>query len=62
MFICVVDHRRNELYKFILNESYNNMTALIAKALVRGENGWDFVADGVAIRVQLITDVVSSFC
>jgi hypothetical protein len=38
------------------------MTALIAGALVRGENGWDFVTDGASARVQSITDVVSSFC
>lgn len=38
------------------------MTALIAGALVRGENGWEFVTDGSAARVQSITDVVSSFC
>ena len=62
-FIRVVDHRRQvELCKFNLNENYNNMTALIAGALVRGENGWEFITDGVAARVQSLTDVVSSFC
>jgi len=62
-FIRVVDHRRQaELCRFELNENYNNMTALIAGALVRGENGWDFVTDGASARVQSITDVVSSFC
>lgn len=62
-FIRVADYRRQtELCRFELNENYNNMTALIAGALVRGENGWDFVTDGASARVQSITDVVASFC
>ena len=62
-FIRLVDmDKGTEICKFNLSENYNNMTALIAGALVRGENGWDFVTDGAAARVQSIIDVVSSFC
>lgn len=62
-FIRVVDYNKQiELCRFNLNENYNNQTALIAGALVRGTNGWEFMTDGLAVRVPSITDVVSSFC
>ena len=61
-FIRVVDHRTGrELCRFDLNENYNNDTALIAGALRRGENGWEFVTDGSHARVESLTDVVAAF-
>lgn len=61
-FIRVVDYKKQiELCKFDLNENYNNMTALIAGALIRGENGWEFMTDGAAARVETIVDVVGTF-
>ena len=61
-FIRVVDVDRNmELCKFNLNENYNNMTALVAGALIKSPQGWDFVADGNAARVGTLSDVVSAF-
>ncbi len=61
-FIRVVDVDRNiELCKFNLNEDYNNMTALVAGALIRTGQGWEFTADGSAARVETLTDVVAAF-
>ena len=50
-----------ELCRFSLNENYNNDTALIAGALTRGENGWEFVTDGSHARVESLVDVVAVF-
>jgi len=61
-FIRVVDYERNiELCKFDLNENYMNQTALIAGALMRTQNGWEFMTDGTAARVASLVDVVSAF-
>lgn len=61
-FIRVVDHERNiELCKFNLNENYNNMTALVAGALMRTDSGWEFITDGNAARVESLVNVVSAF-
>lgn len=61
-FIRVVDHERGtELCKFNLNENYNNMTALVAGALMRTVNGWEFITDGNAARVESLVDVVAAF-
>ena len=61
-FIRVVDYERNiELCRFNLNENYNNMTALIAGALMRTNNGWEFVTDGNAARVESLVNVVAAF-
>lgn len=61
-FIRVVDHQRGkELCRFDLNENYNNMTALVAGALVRGGDGWEFVTDGRAARLESLVDVVAAF-
>lgn len=61
-FIRVVDYERNvELCRFNLDENYNNMTALIAGALVRVNNGWDFVTNGSATRVESLEDVLATF-
>ena len=61
-FIRVVDYDRQiELCKFNLSDNYYNMTALVAGALIRTDNGWDFIADGQAARVESLVDVVSAF-
>lgn len=61
-FIRVVDHQRGrELCRFDLNDNYNNMTALVAGTIVRGENGWEFVTDGQAARLESLVDVVAAF-
>lgn len=61
-FIRVVDYERNiELCRFNLNENYNNMTALIAGALMRTDNGWEFLTDGNAARVESLVNVVAAF-
>lgn len=61
-FIRVVDHERSiELCKFNLNENYNNMTALVAGALMRTDSGWEFITDGNAARVESLVNVVAAF-
>lgn len=61
-FIRVVDYERNiELCKFNLNENYNNMTALVAGALMRTDSGWEFIPDGNAARVESLVNVVAAF-
>lgn len=61
-FIRVVDHQRGrELCRFDLNDNYNNMTALVAGTIVRGDNGWEFVTDGQAARLESLVDVVAAF-
>ena len=61
-FIRVVDHQRGrELCRFDLNENYYNMTALVAGTIVRGDNGWEFVTDGQAARLESLVDVVAAF-
>lgn len=61
-FIRVVDYQGGrELCRFDLNENYYNMTALVAGALVRGNNDWEFVTDGQAARVESLVDIVASF-
>lgn len=61
-FIRVVDYEHNvELCRFDLNENYNNMTALIAGALMRTNSGWEFITDGSAARVESLVNVVAAF-
>lgn len=61
-FIRVVDHERQvELCRFNLSENYMNQTALVAGALVRSAEGWEFVTDGTAARVESLVDIVSAF-
>lgn len=61
-FIRVVDYQGGrELCRFDLNENYYNMTALVAGALVRGNNDWEFVTDGQAARVESLVDIVAAF-
>ena len=61
-FIRVVDHERNvELCRFDLNENYNNMTGLVAGALMRGPEGWEFLSDGAAARVESLVNIVAAF-
>ena len=61
-FIRVVDYERNiELCRFNLNENYNNMTALVAGALMRTDNGWEFITDGASARVESLINVVAAF-
>lgn len=61
-FIRVVDYERNiELCRFNLNENYNNMTALVAGALMRTDNGWEFITDGASARVESLVNVVAAF-
>lgn len=61
-FIRVVDYERNiELCRFNLNENYNNMTALVAGALMRTDNGWEFITDGASARVEGLVNVVAAF-
>lgn len=61
-FIRVVDHQRGrELCRFDLNDNYNNMTALVAGTIVRGDNDWEFVTDGQAARLESLVDVVAAF-
>lgn len=61
-FIRVVDHERGiELCKFNLNENYNNMTALVAGALMRTDSGWEFITDGNSARVESLVNVVAAF-
>ena len=60
--IRVVDYERNiELCRFNLNENYNNMTALVAGALMRTDNGWEFITDGASARVESLVNVVAAF-
>ena len=61
-FIRVVDYQRDtELCKFDLNENYYNDTALVAGAIMRTQNGWEFKADGSHARVGSLTEVVAAF-
>jgi stress response protein SCP2 len=61
-FIRVVDYdRQTELCRFNLSENYNNQTALIAGSLVRTNEGWEFITDGTAARVESLVNVVSAF-
>lgn len=61
-FIRVVDYERNiELCRFNLNENYNNMTSLVAGALMRTDNGWEFITDGASARVESLVNVVAAF-
>ena len=61
-FIRVVDHQRGrELCRFDLNDNYNNMTVLVTGTIVRGDNGWEFVTDGQAARLESLVDVVAAF-
>lgn len=61
-FIRVVDYQRGrELCRFDLNENYNNMTALVAGTLIRGNSGWEFVTDGQAARLESLVEVVAAF-
>lgn len=61
-FIRVVDHERGvELCRFNLSDNYANMTALVAGALMRTSDGWEFVADGNAARVESLVNVVAAF-
>lgn len=61
-FIRVVDNDRHvELCRFNLNENYNNMTGLIAGALLRTSSGWEFHTDGQAARVESLVNIVASF-
>lgn len=56
-FIRVVDYQRDiELCKFDLNENYYNDTALVAGAIMRTQNGWEFKADGSHARVGSLTE------
>ena len=60
--IRVVDYQRGrELCRFDLNENYNNMTALVAGTLIRGNSGWEFVTDGQAARLESLVEVVAAF-
>ncbi len=61
-FIRVVDYEHNvELCRFELSENYYNMTALVAGALMRTDNGWEFITDGNAARVESLVNVVAAF-
>lgn len=61
-FIRVVDYdRQTELCRYNLSENYMNQTALIAGALIRTSEGWQFRSDGTAARVESLVDVVSAF-
>lgn len=61
-FIRVVDYERNvELCRFNLNENYNNMTALEAGALIRGNNGWEFMSIGRASRVENLAYIIAKY-
>jgi len=61
-FIRVIDHERGvELCRFNLSDSYSNMTALVAGALMRTEEGWEFHTDGNAARVENLVNVVAAF-
>lgn len=61
-FIRVVDYRnQNELCRFNLSDNYYNMTALVAGGIIRSENGWEFMADGKAIQVESLVEVVAAF-
>ena len=50
-----------ELCRFELSENYYNMTALVAGALMRTDNGWEFITDGNAARVESLVNVVAAF-
>ena len=61
-FIRVVDVDRNtELCRFNLSDNYDNMTALVAGGLIKTNQGWEFIADGNAARVESLTEIVSMF-
>lgn len=61
-FIRVVDFDRQiELCRFNLSENYTNMTALVAGAIMRTNDGWEFKTDGQAARVESLSDIVSAF-
>ena len=61
-FIRVVDFDRLvELCRFDLSENYMNQTALVAGALIRTQDGWEFRTDGTAARVESLVDIVSAF-
>lgn len=61
-FIRVVDFDRQvELCRFDLSENYMNQTALVAGALIRTQDGWEFRTDGTAARVESLVDIVSAF-
>lgn len=61
-FIRVVDFDRQvELCRFNLSENYMNQTALVAGALIRTQDGWEFRTDGTAARVESLVGIVSAF-
>lgn len=61
-FIRVVDHERGiELCRFNLSENYTNMTGLIAGYLKRTAEGWEFITDGKAAKVESLVNIVASF-
>ncbi len=61
-FIRVVDNDRQvELCRFNLSENYWDKTALIAGALMRTNEGWEFRTDGTSARVESLVDIVSAF-
>ena len=61
-FIRVVDFDRQvELCRFNLSENYMNQTALVAGALIRTQDGWEFRTDGTAARVESLVEIVSAF-
>ena len=61
-FIRVVDFERNiELCRFNLNENYMNMTGLVAGTLKRTSNGWEFITNGNAARVESLLNIVAAY-
>jgi len=61
-FIRVVDYERQiELCRFNLSENYANQTAVIAGALFRTNDGWEFRPDGASARVESLVEVVAAF-
>lgn len=61
-FIRVVDFDHQvELCRFNLSENYMNQTALVAGALIRTQDGWEFRTDGTAARVESLVEIVSAF-
>ena len=61
-FIRVVDYERQiELCRFNLSENYANQTAVIAGALFRTNDGWEFRPDGTSARVESLVEVVAAF-
>lgn len=61
-FIRVVDYDRQiELCRFNLSENYWDKTAVVAGALKRTVDGWEFLTDGASAKVESLVDVVSAF-